>query len=109
MIEMETSVEVFCIRIMAHPQVFGQKFTPIRRFLDRDLHPSAGFWASETHPFWPHISNMTQNGSAPRGSRVCSVTQANEKQTRLRIPFSYFYGHKYLSEAQSERGKNKVK
>ena len=65
MIEMETSVEVLCIRIMIHPQVLGQKFTPIRRFLGRDLHPSAGFWASKTHPFWPHIPNMTQNGSAP--------------------------------------------
>ena len=41
---------------MTHPQVFGQKFTPIRRFL-----------AWKTHPFWPHIPNMTQYGSAPRG------------------------------------------
>ena len=40
--------------IMTHPQVFGQKFTPIRRFL-----------AWKTHPFWPHIPNMTQYGSAP--------------------------------------------
>ena len=40
---------------MTHPQVFGQKFTPIRRFL-----------AWKTHPFWPHIPNMTQYGSAPR-------------------------------------------
>ena len=39
---------------MTHPQVFGQKFTPIRRFL-----------AWKTHPFWPHIPNMTQYGSAP--------------------------------------------
>ena len=39
---------------MTHPQVFGQKFAPIRRF-------SAG----KTHPFWPHIPNMTQCGSAP--------------------------------------------
>ena len=64
MIEIETSVDVLCIRIMTHSQVFEQKFTPIRRFLGKDLHPSAGFWASETHPFWPHIPNMTQNGSA---------------------------------------------
>ena len=76
MIEMETSVEVLCIRINDPSAGFGQKFTPIRRFLGRDLHPSAGFWAeihthpqvfgaSKTHPFWPHIPNMTQNGSAP--------------------------------------------
>ena len=39
---------------MTHPQVFGQKITPIRRFLAR-----------KTHPFWPHIPNMTQYGSAP--------------------------------------------
>ena len=39
---------------MTHPQVFSQKFTPIRRFL-----------AWKTHPFWPHIPNMTQYGSAP--------------------------------------------
>ena len=45
---------------MTHPQVFGLTFTPIRRFL-----------ALKTHPFWPHIPNMTQYGSAapppPRG------------------------------------------
>ena len=41
---------------MTHPQVFGQKFTPIRRFS-----------AWKTHPFWPHIPNMTQYGSAPPG------------------------------------------
>ena len=70
MIEMETSVEVLCIRIMTHPQVLGRKFTPIRRFLGRDLHPSAGFWTSETHPFWLHIPNMTQNGSAPPGREM---------------------------------------
>ena len=40
---------------MTHPQVFSQKFTPIRRFS-----------AWKTHPFWPHIPNMTQYGSAPR-------------------------------------------
>ena len=39
---------------MTHPQVFGQKFTPIRMFS-----------AWKTHPFWPHIPNMTQYGSAP--------------------------------------------
>ena len=38
---------------MTHPQVIGQKFTPIRRF---------SVW--KTHPCWPHIPNMTQNGSA---------------------------------------------
>ena len=40
---------------MTHPQDFGQKFSPIRRFL-----------AWKTNPFWPHIPNMTQYGSAPR-------------------------------------------
>ena len=39
---------------MTHPQVFGQKFTPICRF---------STW--KTHPFWPHIPSMTQYGSAP--------------------------------------------
>ena len=53
---------------MTHPQAFGQKFTPIRRFL-----------AWKTHPFWPHIPNMTQYGSAPRvpsggmGSRMSAL------------------------------------
>ena len=37
---------------------------PICRFLGRNLHPSAGFWASNTHPFWLHIPSMTQYGSA---------------------------------------------
>ena len=86
MIEMETSIEVLCIRIMNHPQVFEQKFTLIRRFLGRDLHPSAGFWASETHPFWPHILNMTQNGSAPREGKwakmVNKVKAARVKELR---------------------------
>ena len=41
---------------MTHPQDFGQKFTPIRRF-----------FAWKTHPFWPHIPNMTQYGSPPPG------------------------------------------
>ena len=41
---------------MTHPQVFGQTFTPIRRFS-----------AWKTPPFWPHIPNMTQYGSAPPG------------------------------------------
>ena len=41
---------------MTHQQVFGQKFTPIRMFL-----------AWKSHPFWPHIPNMTQYGSAPPG------------------------------------------
>ena len=44
---------------MTHPQVLGQKFTPIRRFSP---------W--KTHPFWPHIPNMTQYGSAPRGDPI---------------------------------------
>ena len=42
---------------MTHPQVSGKTFTPIRRFS-----------AWKTHPFWPHIPNMTQYGSAPRGA-----------------------------------------
>ena len=47
---------------MPHPQVFSQKFTPICRFL-----------AWKTHPFWPHIPNMTQYGSAPRGSATLAL------------------------------------
>ena len=39
---------------MTHPQVFGQKLTPILRFS-----------AWKTHSFWPHIPNMTQYGSTP--------------------------------------------
>ena len=35
---------------MTHLQVFGRKFTPIRRFL-----------ASKTHPFWPHIPGSLVN------------------------------------------------
>ena len=41
---------------MTHPQVFGMTFTPIHRFS-----------AWKAHPFWPHIPNMTQYGSAPPG------------------------------------------
>ena len=48
---------------MTHPLVFGQKFTPIRRF---------SAWI--THPFWPHIPNMTQYGSAPRVPAFPSFT-----------------------------------
>ena len=44
---------------MTHPQVFGQKFTPRRRFS-----------AWKTHPFWPHIPDMTQYGSAPRAVEI---------------------------------------
>ena len=36
---------------MTHSRGFGQKFTPIRRFS-----------AWKTHPFWPHIPNMTFPG-----------------------------------------------
>ena len=50
---------------MTHPQVFGQKFTPIRRFSG---------W--KTHPFWPHIPNMTQYGSAPRAFDLLSRSPA---------------------------------
>ena len=32
-VELVTSIKVLCIRIMIDPQVFGQKFTPICRFL----------------------------------------------------------------------------
>ena len=39
LIEMETSLEVLCIRIMTDPQVFGQKCTPIRRFLGCENSP----------------------------------------------------------------------
>ena len=61
---------------MTHPQVFGKKFTLIRRF---------SAWKS--HPFWPHIPNVTQYGSAPprafwfsffNSSAVGSVSQINK-------------------------------
>ena len=55
---------------MTHPQVFGQKFTPFRRFS-----------AWKTHPFWPHIPNMTQYGSAPPPSAVLVTTEKQAKQT----------------------------
>ena len=38
-IEMETSLEVLCIRIMTHSQVFWQKFRHIRRFLGVENSP----------------------------------------------------------------------
>ena len=38
-IEMVTSLAVSCIRIMTHPRVFGQKFTPIRMFLVLEKSP----------------------------------------------------------------------
>ena len=38
-IETVTSLEVLCIKIMTHPQVFGRKFTPIRRFLGLENSP----------------------------------------------------------------------
>ena len=50
-----STIEVLCIRIMTHPQVSGQKLTPIR-----------SFFGLETHPFWSHMPNVTQYGSAPR-------------------------------------------
>ena len=43
---MITSLEVLCIKIMTPPQVFGQKFTPIRRFLGLENSPILG-----THPY----------------------------------------------------------
>ena len=58
---------------MTHPQVFGQKFTPIRRF---------SAWKTDT--CWPHIPNMTQYGSAPRG-RIYLVT----KVLQTLIPIVY--------------------
>ena len=53
---------------MTHPQVFGQKFAPIRRFL-----------AWKTHPFWPQISNMIQYGSALQGSNHPTRSSQNMK------------------------------
>ena len=44
---------------MTHLQVFGQNIIPIRRFL-----------AWKTLPFWLHIPNMTQYGSALRDSET---------------------------------------
>ena len=52
---------------MTHPQVFGQKFTPIHRFL-----------AWKTHPFWPHIPNMTQYGSAPMVQTIYQIVTKYE-------------------------------
>ena len=52
-IEMVTSLEALCIRIMTYPQVIKKKFAPIL--------------TSKTHLFWPHIPSTTQNGSAPPG------------------------------------------
>ena len=63
---------------MTHPQVFGQNFTPIR-----------GFSAWKTHPFWPHIPNVTQYGSAPRAQaravqrRSGFVLPSTDRVTRL--------------------------
>ena len=38
-IEMMTSLEVLCIKIMIHTQVFGQKFTRIHRLLGLENSP----------------------------------------------------------------------
>ena len=51
---------------MTHPQDFGQKFTPIHRFL-----------AWKTHQFWPHIPNMTQYMSAFPGGRTARAFSSN--------------------------------
>ena len=61
---------------MTHPQVFGQKFTPIRRFS-----------AWKTHPFWPHIPNMTQYGSAPGGSPDLIINNLHKHYTGFAIEF----------------------
>ena len=53
---------------MTRPQVFGKKFTPIRRFS-----------TLKTHPFWPHIPNMTQYESAPPGFILVKQQQQNIK------------------------------
>ena len=36
---MMTILEVLCIKIMTHPQVLGQKFTPIRMLLGLENSP----------------------------------------------------------------------
>ena len=61
---------------MTHPQVFGQKFTPIRRFS-----------AWNTHPFWPHIPNMTQYVSAPPPGKDYDSKNAQQRKMQLRIDF----------------------
>ena len=38
-VEMMTILEVLCIKIMTHPQVFEQKFTLIRSFLGLENSP----------------------------------------------------------------------
>ena len=52
---MVTSLEVLVLELW-----------PIRRFLGRNLRPSAGFWASKAYPFWPHVPSLIRCGSAPR-------------------------------------------
>ena len=59
---------------MTHSQVFGQKFTPIRRFL-----------AWKTHPFWPHIPHLTQCGSAPPPGVSKQFTTPKQKARILGI------------------------
>ena len=39
--------------------------TPSAGFWSTDFTPIRRFSAWKTHPFWPHIPNMTQYGSAP--------------------------------------------
>ena len=66
---------------MTHLQVFGQKLTPIRRFL-----------AWKSHPFRPHIPNMTQYGSAPPPPPgVQAVLCSNCR------PKTFVYSHKYTT------------
>ena len=59
------------IKIMTHPQVFGQKFTPICRF-----------FGLETHPSWPHIPSMTQYGSAPPPGEKHTQNRMRGSKTR---------------------------
>ena len=60
---------------MTHPQVFGQKFTPIRRFL---------VW--KTDPFWPHIPNMTQYGNASPRVNISITKKDNKILWRSSLP-----------------------
>ena len=70
---------------MTHPQVFGQKFTLIGRFL-----------AWKTHPVWPHIPNMTQYGSAPSPGEVFPSWLCKRRSEKQIIPKIFAHDNKHL-------------
>ena len=91
MIEMETSVEVLCIRIMTHPQVFGQKFTPIRRFLGLENSPILA-----AHPYYdpkwkcPPGREMGKDGDQGESSKSQRTTRVSSPSAEASLQSSLY-------------------